>query len=151
MFHCRHPLKCFPFFLHTLEFMPSLLVKPRSDSLSVAMFALQSKMDIPLYLTLRTGGAERKDCCQGAGTATACSQPRTHTQTHTEDSLQPSPKGEKRIFQQQDTGRNSSGIAAQGGKKAWSCGPVKRSTENTNKKRKTGKGEEGSLWRVCGV
>lgn len=21
MFYCRHPLKCFPFFLHTLEFM----------------------------------------------------------------------------------------------------------------------------------
>lgn len=86
MFHCRHPLKCFPFFLHTLEFMSSLLIKPRSDSLSAAwpaaMFALRSKMDIALYLILKTGRAERKDWCQGTGIATgqrSWSQPRADT------------------------------------------------------------------------
>lgn len=31
------------------------------------------------------------------------------------------------------------------GKKAWSCWQMKKSTENTNKKRKTGKEEEESL------
>lgn len=31
------------------------------------------------------------------------------------------------------------------GKKAWSCGQRRRSTENRNKKRKTEKGEEESL------
>lgn len=77
------PSEMFSFFLHTLEFMSSLLIKPRSDSLSAAwpaaMFALQNKMDIPLYLILITGGAERKDQCQGTGIARDWSQLREHT------------------------------------------------------------------------